>query len=134
MASDEIAVQGFPGSMVRGNRRQLAGSISAAGDSVVTVHGAKITKREAVSHLVWNALVYGEIYFADGRVIQLDDVDQWLAVLKWVGAHVDGPPVTFSDSQNVNAVVRVVYGDEPAYPEGQEPIAGGKIYEQYEAT
>jgi hypothetical protein len=110
------------------NNRQVAAAIAAAGDQIIAVNGQRISRREALAHLVWNAMVEGEVTFVDGRVIQVDDMDQWLALIKWVGAHLDGPPVTLTDSRSLNAVVRVVYEEEPAYPPGAEPVAGSAVY------
>lgn len=105
----------------------MAAAMYAAGDELVRINGNRLTKKEAVAHAAWNLILDGEIVFPDGRVIIIDDINQWLAAFKFIAQHLDGPPLTNADSRGLNAVVRVVYGDEPAFEDGP-PVAGREYY------
>jgi len=104
-------------------RRRLAAFLSKAGEEQITVNGIHLSKQEALAHLMWNLLITGEIVFPDGRLLFVEEVEQWVSVAKFVFTHLDGPAVGLADSRAGNAVVRVVFGNEPAYPDG-EPISG----------
>ncbi len=103
-------------------RRRLAGLLAKAGEELCAVHGIELTKQEALSHMMWEMLLNGEISFPDGRLIFIEDADQWLSIAKFVYSHLDGPAVTVADSRATNAVVRVVFGDEDPYPDGTPQV------------
>lgn len=111
-----------------GGRRLLAAALVAAGNDLVSINNSLITRREALAHAVWNAVLAGEVVFSDGRILQVDDMDQWTSLVKWLHSHIDGPAVTIADSRATNAVVRVVWNDAEV-AQVQVPVAGPAIYE-----
>ena len=111
-----------------GGRRLLAAALVAASQDLVNINGALITRREALAHAIWNAILGGEIVFPDGRIMQIDDFDQWTGMVKWLHSHIDGPPVSLTDSRALNAVVRVVWEGDPDPSEITNLVAGPAIY------
>jgi hypothetical protein len=103
-------------------RRRLAAFLSKAGEDLVRINGELISRQEALAHLMWNLLLEGEISMADGRLLLVDDVEQWISVAKFVFTHLDGPAVSVADARGTNAIVRVVFGDADPYPEGEPAI------------
>ena len=105
-------------------RRRLAGFLAKAGEEGIYVNGVTLSKQEALAHMMWELLLQGEISFpGSGRLLMVDDFQDWAGLAKFVFTHLDGPAVTMGDSRATNTVVRVVFGDADPYPEGQ-PVAG----------
>lgn len=123
--SDTLSIRGMP----KGNR-EVAAAIAAAGDALVmTEDGRYASRRDVVANAVWEVLLTGELTLSDGSAVRVDSISEWFSILKWVGAHLDGPPVTLADARSTNMVVRVVYDEEPPYPEDAAPLAGAAVYE-----
>ena len=93
-------------------RRRLAALLSAAGREAVRINGQVLTKQEAMAHMMWALVLNGEVSFPDGRIMFIEDANDWLAVAKFVYTHVDGPAISAQDQKSANTVVRVVFGDE----------------------
>lgn len=104
-------------------RRRLAGFLAKAGEEMAQIKGNDLTQQEALAHMMWNLVIVGEIEFPDGRIIMIDEIDQWLAIAKFMYQHLDGPAVTVADARSGNVAVRVVFGNDDPYPEGA-PQAG----------
>lgn len=95
-------------------RRRLAALLSAAGREAVRINGVVLTKQEAMAHMMWALVLNGEVNFPDGRIMFIEDANEWLQVAKFVYTHVDGPAISAQDQKSANTIVRVVFGDEPA--------------------
>lgn len=98
-------------------RRRLAALLSVAGTDEYAVNGIRMTKQEALAHMMWSMVLDGEVHFPDGRLIFIEDANEWLSVAKFVYTHIDGPAVSAQDQKSANTIVRVVFGDEPARAE-----------------
>jgi len=97
-------------------RRRLAGFLAKAGEELVSINGQYLSKQEALGHMLWALLLNGEVNFPDGRLLFIDEIEQWTAIAKFVYSHLDGPAATTGDTRATNAVVRVVFGSEEFSP------------------
>lgn len=74
-----------------------------------------IPAREMLAHMVWHALLYGQIKFGPGDV-RLLGTEDWLDLLKWVYLRVDGQPQTNapegSSPTQQNVISVIVHNDE----------------------
>jgi hypothetical protein len=48
-----------------------------------------LTNQQLLAQMVWEGLAMGTITFSSGRTLELN-VKEWLELVKWVHAHVDG--------------------------------------------
>lgn len=94
-------------------RRRLAALLSAAGREPIRVNGHVVTRQEAIAHMMWNLVLQGEVSFPDGRLMFIEDANEWLQVAKFLYTHVDGPVVSAQDHKSANTVIRVVFQDDP---------------------
>jgi hypothetical protein len=53
--------------------------------------GKKVTQAEWLSTMVWDGVTQREIIFADGAKFVVEDVKEWLALVKFLAGHLDGP-------------------------------------------
>ena len=76
-----------------GIRRAISDALRKAGDSQAFIQamGRKMSYREYLGIMVWDLLSNGEFLFADGTKLQLSDTSEWVALLKFVANHMDGP-------------------------------------------
>jgi len=93
-------------------RRRLAGFLSKAGEELASIGGVQMPKQEVLAHMMWALLLNGEVNFPDGRLLFIDEIEQWTAIAKFVYSHLDGPASTVADTRATNAIVRVVFGDD----------------------
>jgi hypothetical protein len=75
-----------------------------------------IPAREQLAHLVWNALLTGQLKFGPGDTRMLG-VEDWLDLLKWVYLRVDGQPQANLPEQSgtplqQNVISVIVHNDE----------------------
>ena len=101
-------------------RRRLAGFLAKAGEEMVSIHGQYLSKQEALGHMMWSLILTGEVNFPDGRLLFIDEIEQWTAIAKFVYSHLDGPAATTGDVRATNAVVRVIFGNEDLNPSTAE--------------
>jgi hypothetical protein len=64
--------------------------------------GKKVTQAEWLSTMVWDGITTREIIFSDGKKFLIEDVKEWLALVKFVANHLDGPvnPNAIAGSMN----------------------------------
>lgn len=53
--------------------------------------GKRIAGRRLIARYLWQAATTGQVTMADGKVLRLSPRD-WLEVVKWLYAQIDGPP------------------------------------------
>ena len=47
--------------------------------------------QECLSMMVWDLATFGEMHFADGRSMRCEDFSEWMAIVKFLANHLDGP-------------------------------------------
>jgi hypothetical protein len=96
----------------RGNRI-LAAALVAAGQTKIKFDGRELNQIERVSQMIWGLVLDGEVVFPDGRVCQVDDVESWVLVIKWLFEHIDGKvPVAQAEAPASNPTIRVQFVDD----------------------
>jgi len=87
-------------------RRMLADAFRDQGLQEVVYFpdgGRKMSYASALSKMIWQALVEGEMYFADGTVVKVSgEMKQWIEILKFVSTHIDGAAGTNNSVGQVN--------------------------------
>lgn len=58
---------------------------------VDAIAGRKVTQAEWLSTMVWDGITTKEIVFADGTMFKVSDVKEWMALVRFVANHLDGP-------------------------------------------
>jgi hypothetical protein len=74
--------------------RALTTLLERAGNLTVDVGDAKVARKRLVAEMVWQVATTGGATFPDGSRLVVDD---WLSVVKWIYAQVDGPPKITAD-------------------------------------
>lgn len=59
--------------------------------------------------MMWQAAVEGEATLPNGETFKLEPND-WLATVKWIYSHIDGPPKQ-EHAVDGDITIKVVYGD-----------------------
>ena len=71
--------------------RALTVLLERAGAKTVQVDGKSISGKRWLSIAMWELLTRAAVTLPDGRTIEVEPKD-WLETVKWLYAHVDGPP------------------------------------------
>ena len=53
--------------------------------------GKKASFANYLALMLWDIIVDGRFLFADGTKVQIEDYGEWLATVKFVSSHIDGP-------------------------------------------
>lgn len=69
-------------------QRALTSLLEAAGNRR---DQSGVARKRQLAELVWQFAVSGSATLPDGRSLRAD-AGEWLAVVKWLYAHIDGPP------------------------------------------
>lgn len=69
--------------------RSLTTLLERAGSVTVPTDDGNVARKRLVAEMVWRLAATGRATFPDGTTVPCDD---WLAVVKWIYAQVDGPP------------------------------------------
>jgi hypothetical protein len=74
-------------------RRQIADLINRVGENLVYVASMnkKMPYKEYLAVMLWDLATEGSFTFADGVNVAIEDVEQWLSVVKFIATHLDGP-------------------------------------------
>ena len=85
-------------------KRILAALLKQAGreEVVIAAMGKKMSYREYLAIMIWDIVTTGMMYFADGRMVQVDDFGDWLDAVKFLANHLDGPVVQGNQFTGVN--------------------------------
>jgi len=68
----------------------------------------KYTKRDILATILWDIAIEGKAFLADGTAIAPESYSDWLATIKYLSTHVDGP-VGREDAMGTN-VFKVYVG------------------------
>lgn len=72
--------------------RALTEILERAGSrSVEMPDGKRVSGKQLVARLAWDLATTGQAEFPGGKQLVIEPVD-WLALVKWLYSHIDGPP------------------------------------------
>lgn len=75
-----------------GKKRALTEILKRGGSRTIErIDGKRISRRRLVSEMIWSLAVTGEATFPDGKKLEFSPED-WLGVIKFLYAQIDGPP------------------------------------------
>ena len=79
--------------------RALAEILQKAGGKTHKVDGKNMAARQVVAQMLWQLAATGQAQFPDGSSVVMGRValDDWLAVVKFIYQHIDGPARTEVD-------------------------------------
>jgi hypothetical protein len=85
-------------------RRIIAHMLRKAGASklIVDAMGKDMRHDAYLAIMLWDLVTTGEAYFADGKKLKIEDPKDWLDIVKFMSAHIDGPQVHEGPTLNVN--------------------------------
>lgn len=78
-------------------RRALTEILLSKGSKTVVVDGKHISRKIYVANEVWRLLVEGKVRFLDGRVLEVERVDDWVNAAKWLYMQIEGMPKINAD-------------------------------------
>jgi len=93
-------------------RRMIADAVKKQGLTEVMMFsvGKKMTYADALASMLWQGVVEGTVYLADGSTIKLsDETKMWLDMMKFLVVHIDGGANNNNNFNGVN-VFKVYQG------------------------
>jgi len=72
-------------------QRALTEILRRGGSKTVLVDGRNISRRRLIASMLWSLAATGEATFPDGKKLVFSPED-WLGVVKFIYAQLDGPP------------------------------------------
>jgi hypothetical protein len=104
--------------------RALTDILERAGSKVVTVDGKKIAGKRWLGTALWELATTGGVTLPNGTILVVEPKD-WLETVKWIYAHIDGPPKAQME-QTGSITVAVVYEDYPSAAQVDADSAEGE--------
>lgn len=91
--------------------RALTDLLEKAGSrSVEMPDGKHVSGKRLIARLAWELATTGRAMFPDGKTLEIEPSD-WLALVKWIYSHIDGPPRGEVDlttaGEKINSIVEV---------------------------
>jgi len=107
--------------------RALTAILERAGGRTKDVDGKRVSGRQLMARLLWEAITAGRVTFPDGRALVIDEVEDWAAIAKFIYQHIDGAPKQEIDLEHGGElIIRVVYDEGNAStPETPAPETDG---------
>lgn len=90
--------------------RALTDILEKAGSQSVEVDGKKIASKRIVASLLWQVATTGMAKFPDGSILSVSPQD-WIAVVKFIYAQIDGPPKAEMDVTSNGETIPVSFID-----------------------
>jgi hypothetical protein len=90
--------------------RALTEILEKAGSQSVEVDGKKVASKRIVAALLWQVATTGMATFPDGSILSVSPQD-WLAVVKFIYAQIDGPPKAEMDVTSNGETIPVSFID-----------------------
>ena len=100
--------------------RSLTRLLEACGETPLVIEGKTLARKEALAERVWELVTTGKVTLGKS-VLEATSVAEWLAVVRWIYSHIDGPPHPTGDNEDNELVVKVVRGT----PNGKKGITRG---------
>jgi hypothetical protein len=79
----------------------LTDLLERAGSATVEIDGKRISGKRYLADMVWQVVMTGEAILPGGKKVSLSPQD-WKDFVKWIYAHIDGPPTLSLDIHNDN--------------------------------
>lgn len=79
--------------------RALTDLLERAGSSTIEISGKRISSKRYLADMVWQVVMTGEAILPDGKKMVVSAQD-WKDFIKWIYAHIDGPPTISMDIHN----------------------------------
>ena len=76
--------------------RALTDLLERAGSSMLEIDGKRVSGKRYLADMVWQVVMTGQAKLPDGKVVQMSPQD-WKDFVKWIYAHIDGPPTLSVD-------------------------------------
>jgi hypothetical protein len=92
------------------NSRALTAILEEAGNKTVDTVDGRTARKRLLARMMWEAATFGEVMLPNGEKLTFDPGD-WLATVKWIYSHIDGPP---KQEHGIDGAVtlKVVYGTD----------------------
>lgn len=90
--------------------RALTRILAEGGNEPLVMGGETLTGNVALARRIWHFVTLGEITLG-GTTLRAESVADWLAAVKWLYTHIDGPAQVEGDGEN-ELVVTVMRGDK----------------------
>lgn len=73
--------------------RALAAILERAGSHTIEIDGKKVSRKQLVARMVWEAATQGVTVFPGGarEVLTITEYKDWLDTIKFIYTHIDGP-------------------------------------------
>ena len=76
--------------------RALTDLLERAGSATVEIDGKRMSGKRYLADMVWQVVMTGEAKLPDGKSVKMSPQD-WKDFVKWIYAHIDGPPTLSVD-------------------------------------
>lgn len=86
--------------------------LEAAGSKTLEVDGKKVAGKRLLGRLLWDIATTGHATMPDGKALILDPAD-WVGLVKWIYAHIDGPPKAELDVTSAGERIKGYIGVTP---------------------
>lgn len=85
-------------------KRQIAEAVKNMGDKIIYSEylAKKISYRDYLSLMLWEALTMGEIHYLEGQTLKIEKYSDWLDTMKFIANHIDGPVGNAINTQSLN--------------------------------
>ena len=100
--------------------RALTDLLERAGSSTVEIDGKRVSSKRYLADMVWQVVMTGEAILPGGKKVSLSPQD-WKDFVKWIYAHIDGPPTVAVDMDGMLKVI-VEYADSDDNPPETPPL------------
>jgi hypothetical protein len=85
-------------------QRMIAELLRSAGSGEIWADslGKKVSQSAYFSLMLWDAVTEGMLRFSDGRTLVIDNVADWVQIVKFLSVHIDGPATQGNTFNNIN--------------------------------
>jgi hypothetical protein len=92
------------------NSRALTAILEAAGNKTIATDDGRTARKRRLAEMMWQAATDGTVTLPSGEKLEFAPTD-WLAAVKWIYNHIDGPP---KQEHGIDGAVtlKVVYGTD----------------------
>lgn len=96
--------------------RALTAILEAAGNLRVTTDDGEAAGKKLLAQHVWNIVTTGQTTLPDGRLL-VANFDNWADTVRWLYAHIDGPPKVETKTEHSGGLgLHVTYDDVDDLP------------------
>jgi hypothetical protein len=87
--------------------RALTRLLQESGEAPLIIGGEQLTGQQALARRIWEFVATGQVMLGD-EPLKAESIADWLATVKWLYTHIDGPakPTPEIDNEIILTVVR----------------------------